>query len=346
MNQTTIADDPIPQLKTCERARRKGLDFLLDHINEDGSLPQSQDRVTIYRVPWALALGGESAAAHRVLGRIEQTGIGRDGAFHGGNPWIPAANHTFNTYPETCLAYGAQLLGRFDIARQVMAFANQFQDAETGGVYMDRQQLGDDGYQLLFLTCQFGMSALVTGDLESAIRTAQWLQHLREAQPAFPDRLYTVWTRAGGLATSTPAGEDARHFVNNSQNIREFHYNGGIAAAFLGKLYLQTSDNAWLQLAEEFQAFSMNSTEHQFETRQVCKSAWGASQLAIATGAPTHMEWASKMGAWFSATQEADGHWNNSAYLAPRTALEHQIEITAEFIIHLDSVIAALASRH
>lgn len=340
----TSATDPSQLLQQFDAARRAGIQFLLRQMQDDGSLPQAPGRVTNYRVPWALAVGGESVAAHRVLGWIERHGLGDDGEFHGGITRDRAANHTFNTYPETCLAYGAHLLRRFDIAQRAMGFARRYQDPETGGVFMDREMLGGAGPQLLFLTCQYGMSAAITGDWEAARRAARWLETLWQRQPQLPERLFTVWTRDAGLVTEPPPGEDIRHYINESQAERQLYYNGGIAAAFLGQLFLMTREPGWLDLARQYQDFSMESTVRQFETRQVCKSAWGATQLAFATGEDRYLRWLVRMGEWFLSIQEPDGHWNNSPYIDPDPPIEAQIEVTAEFVIHVDALVSALAT--
>ena len=96
-----------------EHARRRGVEFLLEHIGSDGSVADATGgRVTWYRFPWALEVSGETAAAAAVLGWIERTGLGTDGQFHGGITWDSGANRTTNTYPETILAYGAWLMRR------------------------------------------------------------------------------------------------------------------------------------------------------------------------------------------------------------------------------------------
>lgn len=344
VSATTTTPSLETRIKTYEAARRRGIEFLLRHSRADGEIGPVAERVTYYRVPWALMLGGETGAASRLLGWIEEHGLGADGEFHGGHPWSAAANPALNTYRETCLAYGAQLLRRFDLARRAMAFALPFQDPTTGGIYMDRERTGPDGSQLLFITCQFGMSALITGHLEAALGAGRWLQQLWAAQPALPDRLYTVWTRAGGLATSPLVGDDSRHYVNESQEVLQLHYNGGIAAAFLTPLFMRTADQTWLDLARAYQAFSMSSTERQFETKQVCKSAWGAGLLWLATRDPLYLAWATRLGDWFTAEQVEDGHWDNTVQLDPASPLHHQIEVTAEFVVHLDTIIAALAT--
>jgi hypothetical protein len=328
-----------------EETRRKGAAFLLANIAPDGEVAGSgRPRVSYYRLPWALQVCGETAAAMRVLDWIERTRLGEDGRFNAAVAWDPIANRTVNTYPETILAYGATLLRRFDIARRAMAFASQFQDADTGGVFMNREETGANGRQLLFLTCQYGMTATITGRIDEAVKVGEWLERLWQAQPELPERLYTIWTRGGGLATDVPDGENRRHYINESGDIRQYHYNGGIAAACLAHIFMATGDDRWLTLARAYQRFSMETTPGQFETRQVCKSAWGSSLIVLASGDATYTPWLLKMGNWFTGGQEADGHWNNTPYLDPDPPLAHQIEATAEFVVHLDSLIGALGA--
>jgi hypothetical protein len=333
------------KIATYEETRANGARFLLANIGRDGEVADSQrPRVSYYRLPWALQLCGETATAFRVLDWIERNRIGDDGRCAPGVPWDAAANRTVNTYAETCLAYGATLLRRFDLARRLMDYAGRWQDPETGGVFMNRDETGADGRQLVFLTAQFGMSAVITGRMAEAINVGEWFARLWQAQPALDDRLYTIWTRAGGLATEAPPGENARHYVNEKHEIRQYHYNGGIAAAFLAHLFMATGEWRWLDLARGYQRFSMESTPAQFEVKQICKSAWGAGLIALASGDASYGPWLVKMGDWFTAGQEEDGRWRNSVYLDPTPPLAHMIEATAEFVVHVDTVIAALAT--
>jgi hypothetical protein len=340
-----VATPPLAEkIANFETARRKGVEFLLANIEPDGAVTRGGNRVTFYRVPWALAVSGDTENAHRVLSWIEQTGLSADGEFHGGLTLTPDANRAANTYAETCLAYGAHLLRRFDLARRAMDWAARSQDPQTGGVFMDRGRTGAEDPQLVFLTAQFGMSAVICGRLDLALKVGAWFRRLWETQPDLPDRLYCVWTRAGGLATTVPAGEDPRHYVNESQEVRQFHYNGGIAAACLTHLFMATGDTAWLDLARAYQRFSMESTPRQFETKQVCKSAWGSGLLTLATDDDAYRDWLIRMGDWFAAGQEPDGHWNNTPYLDPDPPAYRQLEATAEFVVHLDTLIGALSA--
>ena len=346
---TTTLREPAAEsaatLATYEAARRRGVEFILRQIAPDGRVGPAWPRVTYYRVPWALAVAGEAAAASRVLAWIAREGLSPAGELHGGVAGASDTSPMLNTYAETCLAYGATLMRRFDLAARAMRFASAYQDPVTGGVWGDRAQANATGPQLLFPTAQFGMSALITGHLDAALAAGEWLARLWAAQPELPAALYTVWTGRDGLVVTPPAGANPLQYRQESQTERSLHYNGGIAAAFLTQLFLRTDERRWLELAIAFQDFSLQSTPDQFNTKQVCKSAWGAGLLWSATGDDRYRGWVRRMGDWFVAGQEPDGHWNNTAYLDPESPVAHQIEITAEFVVHLDTVIAALATR-
>jgi len=331
-------------LARVEGSRSRGVAFLLRHIDTDGSVADAfGGRVTWYRIPWALAVSGETSTAAAVLDWIEQTGLGQDGRFHGGLEWDANANRTTNTYPETILAYGAWLMRRFDIARKSMTYAARFHDPDSGGVFMTRERTGPTDPQLLFPTAQFGMSSVITGNLDIARKTGEWFKRLWDAQPELPDRLYTIWT-SNGLLTGIPTGLDRRHVVQEAQQPFQFFYNGGIAASFLTQLFMATGEHLWLEYARRYQQFSMNSCEEQFDTKQVCKSAWGSGLLYLATGDEVYVPWIARMGEWFAEVQDADGGWSNTRQLESDPPLRHRLEITAEFVVHLDTVIAALGA--
>ncbi len=342
MTATTLVSSGL--LTRIEDSRRKGVEFLLEHIGSDGSVADATGgRVTWYRFPWALEVSGETAAATAVLSWIERTGLGPDGQFHGGLDWDPAANRTTNTYPETILAYGAWLLRRFDIARAAMDFAARYQDPNTGGIFMTRERTAAGDPQLLFPTAQFGMSAVIAGRLDLARTTGEWFIRLWDAQPELPDRLYTIST-SDGLLTEFRKDIDRRHIVQESHQPLQLFYNGGISASFLTQLYMATGETKWLDYARRYQQFSIDSCPEQFETKQVCKSAWGSGLLYQATGDDAYVPWIARMGEWFADGQDPDGGWSNTKALEADPPLRHRLEIAAEFVVHLDTVIGALGA--
>ena len=94
-------------------------------------------------------------------------------------------------------------------------------------------------------------------------------------------------------------------------------------------------------LARRYQAFSTAATDAQFKYPAVCKSSWGSSLLWQVTGDPVYREWTLRMGDWYVDTQEPDGRWHP---LVERTEAD-VIEVTLEFVMHLDTLIGALAAR-
>lgn len=323
-------------------AQRKAIAWLLAQVNNDGSIGDAQRDTCYYRVPWAFCVAGEADAAMRMLTWIRRHMLTVDGELAGsisaGRDWY----RSVNTYTETCLAYGAMLLRQYDVAQSAMTFALRSQSLASGGVYMDRQRMDEHGPQLLFLTAQLGMSALLTGHHARARAAGEWLVRLWHAQPELPARLYTVWTDANGLASTVPDGDDRRNYIQESQQTYEYHFNGGIAAACLAYLYLATGEQDWLDTARAYQQFSMQSTPRQFDTKQVCKSSWGSSLLWLITGEQQYLDWTVRMGDWFVAEQVDDGHWFNTPHNVPNPTVNDNIQITAEFVVHLDHIIGAV----
>jgi len=234
------------------------------------------------------------------------------------------------------------MLQRFDIVRPGTRRLLQWQDADTGGLWHVWDQRTAQGEQEIFPTAQGGMTFILTGELEAARKAGQWFKRLRAAQPDFEHKLYAVWTRAGGLMTQVPA-DKVELYVTRKDLPWQHHFNGGIAAAFLAELYLATGEEEWLDLAREYQRFSMTSDACIFQSMQTCKSGWGAGLLWLATREPQYREWAARMAEWFCANQFADGHWENTKYWTPKPTTSINVEITAEFVMHVANLIAYLS---
>jgi hypothetical protein len=84
---------------------------------------------------------------------------------------------------------------------------------------------------------------------------------------------------------------------------------------------------------------SLDATEGQFAYAQVCKSSWGSSLLYQITGETDYLNWSCRMGDWYIETQRPEGCWHWEGY---RT-LGSRIELTLEFVMHLDTLISGLA---
>jgi hypothetical protein len=164
-----------------------------------------------------------------------------------------------------------------------------------------------------------------------------------DQQPDPEHRQYVAWSRARErlITEADPEFNAETMLVDNAMGTSQYWFWGGIAAAFLCRLWLADPDPAHVALARRYQAFSIAATDAQFDYPAVCKSSWGASLLWQVTGEEPYRDWTLRMGDWYVETQEAEGWWHP---LVEQT-LGDVIEITLEFVMHLDTLISALGSR-
>jgi len=322
-------------------ARDRGAAWLLGQLNADGSIGPSDVGTFYYRAPWAFALAGETAAGVRLLDWIRRHRFTPDGAFLSGADQADSVDSWY-PYPLSSLIVGAQLLRQFDLAQRGVQHLLTLQDPTTGGFYSTRDERSPTAWQELAVACGAMLPLVITGQIEAAERVGDFLVRLWELQPEPAERLYCVYTRAGGLLTRCP--DSVRKLaVNEAHDPFQYHYNGGFAAAALAYLYLVRPEAVYLAAARRYMAFSMHSTPRQFEVQQVCKSGWGAALLYLVTRESVYRDWAVRLGDWFIANQFPDGHWVQTRYLEDPPKSTTTILITAEFVMHLDSIYSALA---
>ena len=331
-------EEIVAKIATYVRACRRGTEWLMNRMNPDGSIGPEGCRLCYYRVPWSFALMGELPVAIRLLDWIGSHMFSPSGAFEGVSDRGIFATR-FGSYPIACLLIGAAMMQRFEIVYPGTRHLLAWQDPETGGFHNSLDDMTDRGEQELFPTAQGGMSLLMTGQIAAARKTGGWLKRLWDLQPDVESKLYHVFTRSGGLFTDY-APEQETAYLTKKNEPWQHHYNGGIAAAFLTKLFTATGDEKWLDLAKQYQAFSMTTDECQFQSMQVCKSGWGSGLLYVATKEERYQDWTIKLGDWFVEHQFEDGHWENTKALLPNPTEADNLEITAEFVMHLANIIA------
>ena len=336
-----MAQDLGGKLAMYRQACRKGTDWLLDFMNNDGSIGPVEEGIYYYRVPWAFTLMGEIEAASKVLDWINNNMLTSDGSFEGPSP-RGAFDNRYGSYPIACLIVGAGMLQRFDIIRRGTSNLLSWQDTATGGFCNKSSNKTADVEQELFPTAQGGMAFLMAGQIPPARKAGEWFNNLWQMQPDPDNKLYAVCSPAAGLITEFDP-DDAIVYVTRKDQPWEGHYNGGIAAAFLTNLYLATGEQVWLDTARQYQEFSMTTDECQFESMQVCKSSWGAGLLHVATREQCYRDWTVRLGDWYLEHQFEDGRWENTKTWTPNPTSADNIGITTEFVMHLANIITYLS---
>lgn len=337
----TITPSPIraDRLQAYRAAREKGLEWLLRQVNDDGSIGDPSEGFHFYRAPWTFVVTGQTQAASAICGWIRRNMLQADGTIGGPYRVFDDAY----AYRDATLIIGAHLAQQYDLSYGLLPTLLTWQDPVSGGFACDRRPDGrmSDHMDIPY-TCGAGFACLQMGRLDEARRVHVFLERLYHAQPELPDRFFFTWSRTHQAPiTSFPAVVRTTYVVDNRDPSRQRWTIGGIAAGFLCRLYLADPRPEYLELARDYQRFSMSATPGQFNWSHVCKSSWGSSLLYQLTGEQQYLDWTYRMGDWYVATQEADGRWHWPNY----STLGSHIELGLEFVMHLDTLIGALASR-
>jgi hypothetical protein len=328
-----------PRLQQYRATRDRGTAWLLRYLDADGSLGDPSEGFRFYRAPWTLTTVGESAAATAVCGWIRRHMLMPDRSIGGPFRVFDDAY----AYRNSALIVGAHMAQQFDLSHGLMPELLQWQDDQSGGFANDRipEDAQSDEMDIPY-TCGPGFACLATGNIDAARRVFDYLNVIYSVQPELPDRFYYVWSRSQQTVIRSYPEERRFWYVVENQDPRRQRWTiGGIAAAFLCRLYLADPRPEYVDLARRYQAFSMAATNRQFDVAQVCKSSWGSSLLYQVTGEVQYLDWTHRLGQWYVATQRVEGNWTWDGY----ETLGSQIELTLEFVMHIDTLIAAVTSR-
>ena len=331
-----------------KEARKGGVEWLLNHIGDDGEPVGAKEVNLYYRVPWALAVAGERGGAAAVLSWVERNALDSSGDLRPGAarmPWTTADA----TYPLPQLAIAAWHLERYDTACAMMDALKAFQHTGTGGAFVERPEpeYRVSCRQDLLCTSQLGMAALTTGRGEVADAAYHWVYSLWKAQPELPSRLYVAWNNDGLVTKFEP--ELAYSLVTDFNKGRQAFFNPGIGAAFLARYYMMTGVEDALPIARGLLQLSEDGTELQYDypdTVQIGKFAWGAAAMLEVEPADQHLRNVLRMGDWYADSQLKDGSWLPSLWRTPEPGDVDALWKTAEHVLHITTMLTALAGYH
>lgn len=327
------------QIERYKEVRNRGAAWLLDRMNPDGSIGDPAEGFFFYRAPWTLSLVGATDAAAAICGWVRANMLTEANRI--GGP-VRTALDAY-AYRDATLIVGAHQAMQYDLSHGLIRNLIDWQDPASGGLPNDLTPEGLPGDDMdIPYACGPGFAFIATGHLEQARAVYRFLERLYAAQRELPDRFYYTWSRSRHCIV-TDYADDRRfwYVVENQRDERQRWTIGGIGASFLCRLYLAEPRSEYLDLARRYQAFSMAATDRQFNYAQVCKSSWGSSLLYQLTGEPEYEAWTRRMGDWYTETQHVDGYWTWPGY----ESLSSRIELTLEFVMHIDTVISGLAAR-
>ncbi len=326
-------------------SRDAGVRWLLDHISTVGEPVGAGERNGWGRVPWALAVAGESEAAARVVAWAERGQLAADGNFAAG----PAFGEgRFGAYPLAHFAIGAQLTERFDLAGRAMEALRRWQDPATGGLPIaPPQDRASDLYDLLS-TAQTGLAAVITGHDDVAELAWRWVADLAEQQPAEAgSRLYTF--RKGAALVVDPDKPLEWLAITDFAKPRQTYYTAGMAAVFLAAYAGRRGMSEPLDLARRLLRFNVEGCAEQFDdpdSVQICKFGWGAAAMLTADPKGDWLPHVARMGDWFVRKQADDGSWAVSRFMQATPSDIDKLIKTAEHVMEINAIYSALGTAH
>jgi hypothetical protein len=183
------------------------------------------------------------------------------------------------TYANSWIIIGAHRLGQFDVSQKGMDFLMDFWDPQSGGFYSSPTQRDADTKQDVIYTGFCGLAALYAGRVEIARAVGRWMRTVLDIQPEFPQKLYTVYSRAEGLHIIPDPAEEKRYVVSQDAKRDQFFFQPGVAAGFLARLFQATGETEWLLLAKEYMRFVDGANDYLFGLVRAGKVGWAASVL-------------------------------------------------------------------
>jgi hypothetical protein len=316
------------ELERFRHARDRGGRWLLYGQHPDGGIGSSYHKVLT-----ALQVCGENRAANRLCNWIVSHEMTPEGDFG----FSPTAKKERYIYKNAWVVIGSHRLGRFDISQKGMDFLSDFHDATSGGFYSSPTERDANAKQDLKVVGFCGIAAVATGRMELACGVGRWLRMLVQAQPSFPYKLYTVYSRAQGLHLEPDPHDSLRYMVSSDAQGDQYFFQIGIAGAFLARLFQATGEPEWLELAKEYMRFAEVANDALFRSLRAGKVGWAAALLYSVTGENKYNEMALRVGATLLAKQAQWGSWN--AVTGPRP----DTDITAEMVIWLDEIYQVVA---
>jgi hypothetical protein len=323
------------------QSRDRARDWLLGQVAAGGRPAAAELGNGWSRLPWTLALLGETEAGAAVLdwaGREALDGLG------GFSPGLTYGAARFPAYPIGHLATGAVLLERHDIASRLFAQLEALQHPATGGMRIESTGGTYADLTDLLSTAQAGMAALLGGRMALAQAVRGWIGDLYAEQPALPDVLFTFRSDTG-LVTEPPQALAWSGKVDFTQP-RQAYFFPGIAAAFLALYAMRTGEAEALVLGHRYLEVNLSGTSAQFDdlaSVQACKFGWGVALMQVADPNCDYADKLVQMADWFVARQREDGSWGPSTFVSASPSHVELMTKTAEHAMEVTAVLAGLA---
>lgn len=302
---------------------QRAAEWVISQQKEDGSLTPPEDGASsYYKVPYALAVTGHATAANRLLDWTKANDLASRGVLKLTSPGLALYKHSW-------MLQGAIRLARFDLARPLGEYVLRCL-APCGGFFQV-----PEGNEVVEPACLGwgGMAMVYYGQLDLARQAGNVIGSMLDQQPE-PNRFYFTLTPGGELVVG--GSETYLDFTQPGQ----VYWRLGIPLLFLTRLYLATSEQRYLDVAQSMLHLQLGGADDAFAHPTSGKSGLAAAILYAITGDARAREAACREGDFLLSIQDAEGWWTSPT----ADSLGVRFDYTGEFTVFLTEMAAALAS--
>ncbi len=322
-----------------KQAAIKAVKWLIKQQNDDGSYrPLAEGMAGFHKVPYALALSGQSGRGVRLCTWIVDYSLDEDGDL-GATFGRQGAMERYYLYPSAWLVAGAQKLGQFGVSLRAWDFISSLQHPDTGGFLRTGPEAGLDDEQDMLSTAIAGLAALYMGDEAVATAAGDFLVRRWESQPTSGDRLYLMVRRGEEPVRVHGEGLDEQYVLQVASAKGEpgpggqWYFVPGLVAGFLARLSEATAERSYLKVAQEFINFCETGADDRYSSPRSGFFGWGASVLYALTGNVNYGRIAESVATAIVARQAPDGSWLEPCL--PSDLPSAQTDATAESVLIL-----------
>ncbi len=322
-----------------KQAAIKAVKWLIKQQNDDGSFqPLAEGMAGFHKVPYALALSGQSGRGVRLCTWMVDYSLDEDGDL-GANFGRQGAMERYYIYPAAWVVAGAQRLGQFGLSLRAWDFIASLQHPDTGGFLRTGPDAGLDDEQDMLGTAVAGLAALYMGDEQAAVRAGDFLVRRWERQPQTGDRMYLMVRRGEEPVRVHGEGLDEEYALqvgaskDDSPPQGQWYFVPGLVAGFLARLSEAAGERQYLQVAQEYVDFCEAGAEDRYTSPRSGFLGWAASILYALTGNVNYERIAEAVAEAIVARQAPDGSWLEPCL--PSDMVSARTDATAESLIIL-----------
>ncbi len=301
------------KMKDVETTRQKGLNWILERLNDDGSFKAARPLLSCYpKAPFALMKSGRNEEAMRILDWIKNNCFTDDGDFRACDEYkIEPSTDSFEwrlyLYHNAWFCLSALLNGRFDISKPGIDFMLSHQCETRGGFYSN--MIGGDykGFTDIASTSSACQVLTYLGNEAVLLRAADYLIKTFDAQKN-EDLFYLYMNENGELVEELPNQNPTHYIVNSTKSPQNF-WMVGISAAILALTYRLTRTQKYLDTSKKYIEFLLRCPDDAFASFGCWKQGWACCLLYTITGESLYKNKATGVIDYLIEYQDADGAW-------------------------------------